>query len=150
VYEQLPLFIYCKEYLEVITEIILDKASEILLLENFISQLSLKHHTMEPRISKKEHMMIFNCSKGSEDIELELSLSDAVSFGKQDILSPTYAYTKETIGDKTLPKRPSQGGDYFSYNIKKYSLYEINLAYKVFCGLKKRVKKSKNKAKLTN
>lgn len=47
------------------------------------------------------------------------------------------------IAEKTMPKLKDKKGKDYDYNIQKYSLYEINLAYKVFCTLKKRVKKRK-------
>ena len=46
---------------------------------------------------------------------------------------------------KTLPKIHEKINDEYQQNIQKYSLYEINLAFKVICGLKKRVKRRKKK-----
>ena len=49
---------------------------------------------------------------------------------------------------KTMGKTKETLREHFSYNLKKYSLHEINLAFKVFCSLKKRVQKRKRKGSM--
>lgn len=62
-----------------ITEIILDKASEILLLENCIQKSTKSLVRVCPA---PEKIRMSNQMPKEEEVELELSLSDAVSFGK--------------------------------------------------------------------
>ena len=52
--------------------------------------------------------------------------------------------------EKTMLKLKDKKGKDYDYNIQKYSLYEINLAFKVFCTLKKRVKKRKRRSLISN
>ena len=52
--------------------------------------------------------------------------------------------------EKTMLKLKNKKGKDYDYNIQKYSLYEINLAFKVFCTLKKRVKKRKRRSLISN
>jgi hypothetical protein len=98
--EQLPMFIYCKDYLEVVAEVVLDQVSKILSLE---------------------HLIINGKSEGSEEIELNLS-SSAMSFGQkerdelEDSLDQEYGERVKGRRDSDVPEFKASKAIFPSHN----------------------------------